>query len=62
MPDSLLPPTKADELHRRIEAELPDRGNNTAAAVRRLLHGILAARVEAPADWKPSDWAAPEQE
>lgn len=51
MPATILPPTKADELHRLIESELRDGGFNTAATVRLLLHGILDARVEAPADW-----------
>jgi hypothetical protein len=51
MPESLLPETSKADLHRRIDAELRDGGHNTAATVRLLLHGILDARVEAPADW-----------
>ena len=51
MPESLLPETSKADLHRRIDAELRDGGFNTAATVRLLLHGILDARVEAPADW-----------
>ena len=55
---SSIPPTKAAELHARID-ELLDGGRNTAAGVRSVLHAIVNAQVEAPEDWAPEDWAAP---
>ena len=48
MPATIPPANStADSLHARIEDELPDRGHNTAAAVRSLLHAILAAQPAA---------------